>query len=242
MQKCHVFDCLLETKRKISAPDENFFEIAYTLQNTEDTRKMYDRWAAVYDRDLNDGEYQQPVRCAQALKAVSDRNDLSILDVGCGTGLSGLALKQLGYAKLDGCDLSNGMLEKAAELQVYKRLFTCDLNKPPMDIEDGVYDAVTAVGVFSFGHIKPTAVDELLRVIKPAGHLIIGLNDHYYEEGSLTAKLEELEKASVICILKREHGDHIPKNNLKGWVITIQKSQARFLLSETKNPTRSGVS
>ena len=203
--------------------EENFFEIAYSLKNTQDTLEMYDRWAKVYDRDLKDGEYQQPTRCATALRAQIDNKKAKILDVGCGTGLSGLALAEIGFTELDGCDLSQGMLDKAASLGVYGRLFTCDLNQPPLEVEDEVYDAVTAVGVFSFGHIMPQAVDELLRVTRPGGIIIIGLNDHYYEEGTLTKKLESLEVQDQLRIIEREHGEHIPQNDLKGWVLTIKK-------------------
>jgi len=203
--------------------EENFFEIAYTLDSTEETRAMYDRWAKVYDRDLQSGEYQQPIRCAEALKKMVSGPNTILLDVGCGTGLSGLALKEAGYTNIDGCDLSQGMLDKAGELNIYNRLFACDLNHPPLEANNTSYDAITAVGVFSFGHIMPEAVDELLRITKPGGIIIIGLNDHYYEEGSLTRKLEDLETSGALEIISREHGDHIPKNDLKGWVLTLRK-------------------
>lgn len=202
---------------------ENFFENAYSLKSVEETRKMYDRWSKVYDQDLVEGEYQQPVRCAQALQTQIQNPNISILDVGCGTGLSGLALKEAGYKTIDGCDLSQGMLDKADHLNIYDRLFSCNLNDPPIDAKPEHYDAVTAVGVFSFGHIMPQAVDELLRVLKQQGVLIIGLNDHYYEEGSLTQKLDTLEQSKTISIISKEHGEHIPANNLMGWVITLKK-------------------
>jgi len=202
---------------------ENFFEIAYSLKNSEEARAMYDRWAQVYDQDLGNGEYQQPIRCANALSSQLDDNTITILDVGCGTGLSGIALAELGYKNIEGCDLSKGMLDKAGELKIYDRLFTCDLNKPPIDTRDESYDAVTAVGVFSFGHIMPDAVDELLRVLKRTGTLIIGLNDHYYDEGSLTKKLDQLANTKKLKIIKQEHGEHIPGNDLKGWVLTLKK-------------------
>ena len=203
--------------------DENFFEIAYSLEDVEETRAMYDRWAEVYDRDLQEGEYQQPARCAQALADRLKNSQAKILDVGCGTGLSGLALKQAGYGNIDGCDLSQGMLDKAQMLGIYGRLFACDLNAPPLDAENNQYDAITAVGVFSFGHVLPDAVEELLRITKPGSPIIIGLNDHFYEEGSLTAKLEALQNDDRLKIISQEHGDHIPANDLKGWVLTLEK-------------------
>lgn len=202
---------------------ENFFKTSYSLKSSAETKEHYDRWSKVYDQDLVEGEYQQPTRCAQTLYNQVQNTDIKILDVGCGTGLSGLALKDAGYEHLDGCDLSQGMLDKATQLNIYDRLFTCNLNEPPIDAANEQYDAVTAVGVFSFGHIMPDAVDELLRVLKQNGTLIIGLNDHYYTEGSLTKKLVELETSKILKIINQEHGEHIPANNLKGWVITLKK-------------------
>ena len=67
-------------------------------------------------------------------------------------------------------------------------------------------------------------MDELLRLTKPEGFIIIGLNDHYYEEGSLTGKLDALEDQGKLKIISREHGEHIPANDLKGWVLTLQKT------------------
>lgn len=202
---------------------ENFFDIAYTLKTSEDAKRMYDHWAEVYDQDLTKSNYQQPKRCAQALLDQQSNKNIKLLDVGCGTGLSGLALKESGFQKIDGCDLSEGMLKKAAHLKIYDRLFNCNLNEPPIDAEDAQYDALTAVGVFSFGHIMADAVEELLRVTKTNGTIIIGLNDHYYEEGSLTNKITLLQEEGKLKIIKQEHGEHIPENDLKGWVITLKK-------------------
>jgi len=115
---------------------ENFFDIAYTLKTSDDAQQMYDRWAQVYDQDLNNGNYQQPVRCANALLDQTSNKNIKVLDVGCGTGLSGLALKETGFQHIDGCDLSQGMLDKATELKIYGRLFACNLNEPPIDANE----------------------------------------------------------------------------------------------------------
>ncbi|MEN0001924.1 MAG: methyltransferase [Pseudomonadota bacterium] len=203
---------------------KRFLDKAYTVKSDADTRALYDDWAEVYDEELAENEYQQPVRCAKTLAGIAPpTEDLTILDVGCGSGLSGLALKQAGYTTIDGCDYSPGMLQKAEATSAYERLFETNLNAPPMDASDAAYDAATCVGVFSFGHVMADALDDILRVIKPGGVLVIGLNDHFYQEGSLTAKLQALTGAGQITDRKDEHGEHIRGTGLTGWVITARK-------------------
>ncbi len=201
---------------------KGYLDEAYEVRSAEETRQMYDRWADVYDQELSGKDYAQPVRCARALKAALADSEALILDAGCGTGLSGLALKEVGYDRIDGCDFSTGMLAKAEKIGVYRRLFEADLNMP-LDIADGSYDAVAAVGVFSFSHVTADAIDELARVMKPGAPLVIGINNHIYEEGSLATKIDQLVKDGAIEEFSREHGEHIPGIDLTGWVIVVTK-------------------
>ena len=54
------------------------------------------------------------------------RDKLAILDLGCGTGLAGLAFQPLA-ARLDGVDLSPAMIEKARARGIYDHLDVADL-------------------------------------------------------------------------------------------------------------------
>lgn len=209
----------------MSEREKRYFDAAYSLKNTDETKAHYAKWAEVYDKEINEEKgYQQPKRCADALKESGLATNSKILDVGCGTGLSGKALKQAGYEHIDGCDLSPEMLEKAETTRCYQRLFEANLNRPPLDVPDQYYDAATCVGVFSFGHVKPDAIDDILRVLKPGGFLVIGLNDHYYDEGDFPAKLEALEASGQIEILSQNHGQHLANvEGSTGWVITSRK-------------------
>lgn len=205
---------------------QNFLSGAYEARTSEEMREYYDRWAEVYDAELTENEYQQPKRCALALSKCLDNNtDARILDAGCGTGLSGLALRELGYLHIDGCDISTAMLEKAFETGIYSKLFVADLNRPPLDTHDNIYDAVTAVGVFSFGHVMADAIDEFVRVSRPGAPIVIGMNDHYYREGSVTGKLNRLIEARRIAPVSEEHGDHIRGTGLTGWVVVVRKTE-----------------
>ena len=208
-------------------PDDRFLKSAYQVRSTDETRDLYDRWAASYDTELiAENDYAQPRRCAEMLVRWLDDRQAEILDIGCGTGLGAAALAQAGYRTIDGCDLSSGMLARARETGLYRRLFTADLNVPPLDAAEGRYGAAVAVGVFSFSHVRPDAVDEILRVLAPGAPLVIGLNAQFYDEGTLSAKLAALVDAGRIDRLAEEHGDHIPAAGLTGWVIAIRKAAA----------------
>lgn len=205
------------------AEKRRFLPTAYTVKSDAETRAFYDRWAEVYDDELTENSYRQPARCAETLRLMADPDDCAVLDVGCGSGMSGLALCSVGFETVDGCDFSSGMLAKAARAGIYRRLFETNLNEPPMDVTDGTYGAAACVGVFSFGHVRADALDDIVRIIRPGGALVIGLNDNFYQEGSLTSKLEALETLGRITIRDREHGDHIPGTGLTGWVISAYK-------------------
>ena len=205
--------------------NDRFLKIAYEARTTDETRDLYDRWAETYDTELiEENDYAQPRRCAEMLTRFLANRDAEILDVGCGTGLSGAALLDAGYRTVDGCDFSPGMLAKARGTGLYRRLFEADLNAPPLDAGDGAYGAAVAVGVFSFSHVHPDALDDILRVLAPGAPLIVGLNEHFFDEGTLSEKLAALAAAGRIEPLSQEHGAHIRGTGVTGWVIAVRKT------------------
>ena len=205
--------------------NDRFLTIAYEARTADETRDLYDRWAETYDTELiAENEYVQPRRCAEMLsRYLTDRRQ-EILDIGCGTGLAGAALLDAGYGIVDGCDLSPGMLAKARETGLYRRLFKADLNVPPLDAADGAYGAAVAVGVFSFGLIRPNALDEILRILAPGAPLVIGLNEHFYGEGAMSDKLNALKTSGRIDLLADEHGDHIRGTGVTGRTVAVSKA------------------
>ena len=57
------------------------------------------------------------------------------------------------------------------------------LNKT-IEEEDNFYDAVMCVGTFTFGHVKPPALDEFIRVTKNRGLICFTINEGIHEEMS----------------------------------------------------------
>ena len=201
---------------------------SYALETGIETLAHYEAWADTYDKEISEElGYAQPVRCAAALSTVVGTQHGAptgrVLDVGCGTGLSGLALEQAGFTNLDGCDFSAPMLDRAAATGVYQQLFAADLNEG-LDVPDETYDAVAAVGVFSFGHIQPSALREILRVVRLSGAVVIGLNDHYWDLGTFQSEVDAIEADGLATLVFQEHGDHLPGADIQGWVVVLVRA------------------
>src|SRR6478736_9660159 len=101
----------------------------------------YDEWAKGYDDDLASWSYQAPAVVAETV--VSRRAQAgSVLDVGCGTGLVGRALRARGFAgQIRGLDLSQASLEVAQPCGAYDSVAHADLQQP-LPFEDDSVDAL----------------------------------------------------------------------------------------------------
>ena len=75
---------------------KTFFQSAYGLDTQTQIDQLYDDWADSYDAEVGSYGYASPMRTAQALAQFLPSTG-RILDFGCGTGLSGAALKQAGF-------------------------------------------------------------------------------------------------------------------------------------------------
>jgi predicted TPR repeat methyltransferase len=88
---------------------------------------------------------------ADALRAHA-RSRLDILDIGCGTGLVGAAVRASAQ-RLDGVDLSPAMLEKAQAKSVYDRLEQADILSF-LSAHPNRYDAILgAATLIHFGNL-----------------------------------------------------------------------------------------
>ena len=92
---------------------ENPLDALYTEGAVTDTAGLYDDWAERYEADLEAIGYAAADRCAAALAGADPDRRSPVVDLGCGTGLSGEALKAAGFAEIDGYDFSEGMLKLA---------------------------------------------------------------------------------------------------------------------------------
>jgi len=165
-------------------------EQVYGAKSNDELRAIYDEWAAAYDSDLQAFGYSYPPAIAGLVARYVRERDAPILDAGAGTGIVGEVLAILGYTKLTGIDLSDGMLAIARAKGVYAELRNQTLGRR-LDFAEHAFAAVVSAGVLTTGHAPPSCLDELIRVTRPGGHLIFTLSTPVYEEG-FRPKLEAL--------------------------------------------------
>ena len=118
-------------------------------------QQLYKKFSAFYESNMVDTlGYEAPQRLEELLEGVlGDAKDLRILDLGCGTGLSGLMLKRWA-AHLTGVDLSPEMVEKARARDIYDRLEVAELTAF-LERDTGPYDlAVACDTLIYFGDLE----------------------------------------------------------------------------------------
>lgn len=119
-------------------------------------RALFDRYADRFDRDLVERlDYHAPTVLRGAVDAVTGgRTGLRVLDLGCGTGLAGVAFRSMA-AELVGVDLAPRMVEKSRARGVYDRLAVADA-VAALRGETGGWDLVVATDVFVYiGDLGP---------------------------------------------------------------------------------------
>ena len=203
--------------------DTNFLDKAYDLGDLESTRAFYADWAETYDAEVKANGYVTPERCATALaNAVTDLS-APLLDIGCGTGLSGIALREAGFTNVDGTDLSQEMLDIATHRgDIYSELFL-GLARDPLPVPPGEYTNAAAIGVFSPGHAPPATIDTVLGFLPVGGCFVFSMNDHALADPSYMAKVDEVTGAGKADAVFREHGPHLKALGMQSTVMVLRK-------------------
>ena len=135
-------------------------------------RTLFDQYADTFDENLTGAlAYRAPMEVAAMLarRGIAQRS-ADILDLGCGTGLSGMALHPFA-ARLDGVDLSPAMVAKAAARRIYDDLAVAEAREYLVAAKRD-WDIVAAVDMLNYvGDLAPIFAAAAAR-IRPAGWLI----------------------------------------------------------------------
>jgi len=199
----------------------NFLDKAYQARDAAATRTLYDDWSASYDAEVGENGYATPGRCAEALKSFT--NDLAepVLDFGCGTGLSGLALKLAGFETIDGVDLSADMLAGARAKGVYRHL---DQIEAGGELPRRNYKICAAIGVIGAGAAPIAVLHTLMKALPRDGKLVFSFNDHALQDRSNEGGIAEWTDCGAARLLFRESDDHLPGIGLNSNVYILEKA------------------
>lgn len=204
------------------ATARKFLDDAYDLDDPAATQTFYRDWAGSYDEEVHSQGYVTPQRCARMLaRHVADQT-LPILDVGCGTGISGHALAAAGFSLIDGTDFSDEMLARARERTIYRRIFLHDLAHP-IPLESGRTAHAVAAGALNPGHAPAEAIDHVLDILPDGGIFVFSLNDHALQDPTFQGRIHAHIDCCTAALLEREYGDHLPGIGVGAMVYALRK-------------------
>ncbi|WP_194240360.1 class I SAM-dependent methyltransferase [Amycolatopsis sp. YIM 10] len=188
--------------------------------------EFYRDWVDSYDADVTDQGYRAPARIVELTsETIIDRklrpDELTVLDAGCGTGLVGIELARAGFTRIDGIDLSEPMVRKAASTGCYRALRgRVDLNRPMECLDAGAYDLLVCCGVFTLGHVAAAALTHLVDAVRAGGILVVSTRDSYLNESEFTQYLDKLIVDGELTLL-HVHGNepYIDEETATYWIL-----------------------
>mmetsp|Transcript_20125 Transcript_20125/g.47107 ORF Transcript_20125/g.47107 Transcript_20125/m.47107 type:complete len:224 (-) Transcript_20125:107-778(-) len=163
--------CAMLVEATAAAAAPAFRKLAGKGTDAASNQSFYDDWAASYEKDTRLWGYDAPERVADFVKEQAPTTALSelrVLDSGAGNGLSGKALKAVGFGNIVGIDLSPKMAEIAKTHGCYSSVEIVDLSQN-LPFADGSFDIVTCVGVLSYLEPECGVLSEFCRIVKPGG-------------------------------------------------------------------------
>lgn len=117
---------------------------------------LFDQHAEVFEDVLVEQlGYHVPMMVRQRLQALKLGPFKRMLDLGCGTGLTGGTLRDL-CEDITGIDISEKMVEIAHEKDVYETLFVAEVEDFLDDNDEDPFDLITATDVLPYlGALEP---------------------------------------------------------------------------------------
>ena len=190
--------------------------------DSADLRPFYAQWAQSYDQEVGENGYITPLRVAEALARHVKDLSIPILDYGCGTGISGQAFQEAGFLTIDGVDISDEMLEVAAQKKIYRRLEVFAPETGP-DVKLGAYNIIAAVGVIGAGAAPLAVLDQIMGLLAPKGLLVFSFNDHTLEDPAYDGRVENYVKQGQAALHLKDYGDHLPKQKINSNIYILEK-------------------
>jgi len=171
-------------------------------------RQLFDDYAGRFDQQLVATlQYRIPQHLARALATVMGpgAGKLAVLDLGCGTGLAGQAVRHLA-GRLVGVDLSARMLEQLRTKQLYDELHEAEIGGF-LAGHAQTYDVVLAADVLIYLGDPAPVLGQVAARLRPGGVFALSVETHPGPEGFLLRSSGRYAHASdALRALAPAHG------------------------------------
>ncbi len=203
----------------------DFVTEAYSLSDKKSVLAFYRKWASGYDDKMLAQGYISPREITHLLDQHLEDRQAHILDLGCGTGLTGQEVTDIGFTRIDGMDVSGEMIAVARSRGIYQRLIVGDLNQP-LPLPDNAYEAAISSGTFTHGHVGPEPIPEIVRVLKPGGLLACTVHfDLWHSRGFDTVFAGLMSQGAIECVALSD-GPYYTGGDHEGWFCVYRKTLA----------------
>ncbi len=168
-------------------------------------RTVFDRYSDRYDQHVvGTLKYRTPDLLLDAMARLLPAGGLDILDLGCGTGLSGARFRRLA-ATLTGVDISENMLEAARQRGIYDELVCGELGEF-LRTQARQFDVAVAADVFVYLGDLSGVFAAVRSRLRAGGHFGFSVEASEGEDVVLRSTLRYAHSAAYLRELARQHG------------------------------------
>ena len=202
----------------------DWLKIVYNETSSSKLNKHYKNWANLYDIDMSSWGYAYPLQLNKILtNKLKLKKTIKILDAGCGTGYVAEVLSKLNYKNITGIDFSEEMLAIARSKKIYKKLMCQSLNEK-IELRSKQFELIVCTGVLTSGHVGPSAMHELVRILKPQGFFICSIAESVYKKNGFEKEIKNLKNlVSIKSISKAFVALPNNKNSAKSRMYILEK-------------------
>src|SRR3989338_6407466 len=192
----------------------------------QENKEYFNKWAHTYDKYL----FRWFMKRAQQ-KSIDliDKMNFSALEVGCGTGEGLLMLKEKTNGTIVGIDISEEMLKRAKEKLNKRNINLKKANVESIPYNDETFDVVMSTESFHHYVNPKRAINEMKRVLKKGGDLII--TDANFYLPLFNKIMEKIEPGIVHIYNKKE----MKKIFIQAGLKNIKQKRTAFAFFITKS-------
>jgi predicted TPR repeat methyltransferase len=179
----------------MKTPDDFSVDNVYSYQSPEDLKKYYNDWAHQYDDYTVQVHYVLGQYIAMHASKSMPHTTVSVLDIGCGTGIVGENIfSRRPSSLIDGIDISKKMINLAKLKSTpdgslcYRKFYCQDLTTQSNIIKEQ-YDFLVSAGTFTLGHLGSDDLLYMIKYLTNGGKAIVSVKGDHFESDNFSVKI-----------------------------------------------------